>query len=169
VEVPGRETAYTKENFLSLLVPVKKHLYNFIRKSLNYSAEADDVFQETILKGFRYFYSYNTGKSFKTWIFTIAHNLMEDSYTYGEKNLSVSLDEVGEIVGECGTVRHEVREIYAAAHGLPSRNREIFFLYYYNEFEVSEIAKVTGLSGPNIKFILHQARKYIKKQMEVRQ
>jgi len=163
------ETTCTREDFMVLLAPIKKYLYNFIRKSLNYSAETDDIFQETILKGFRYFNTYDREKDFKTWIFTIAHNLMKDSYAYRQKNLSVSLEELGDVECERKEISHEVQEIYTAAHVLAPRDREIFFLYYYNEFEVSEIAKVTGLSRPNIKFILHQARKNIKKRMEVRQ
>ena len=61
-------------------MPIKKYLYNFIQKSLSFSQEADDIFQETLLKSFRYFNSFKQDKNFKTWIFTIAHNLMKDYF-----------------------------------------------------------------------------------------
>ena len=170
VETGSTALAENRDTFLAYLLPVKKHLYNFIRKALNFSTEADDIFQETLLKGFRYFHSFDRRKSFKTWIFTIAHNLMKDAHR--EKTLShwpVPLVEVGEIRLEADptAVSTRVREIYAEAAKLKPRQREVFFLYYYNEFGIAEIAEITGLTGVNIKFILHQARSAIKKVMEV--
>jgi RNA polymerase sigma-70 factor, ECF subfamily len=152
--------------FISFLEPVKKPLYNFIRKTMNFSPDSDDIFQEALLKGFRYFYSFDRNKSFKTWLFTIAHNLMKDSFAFLNTR-PVSLEETGDIGGEWNSVSEDVREIYIIAGRLESRRREIFFLYYYNEFKISEISDITGLSRANVKFILHQARNEIKKQLEV--
>ena len=38
--------------FWELAGPHRQKLYNFIHKSLSFSEEADDVFQETLLRGF---------------------------------------------------------------------------------------------------------------------
>jgi RNA polymerase sigma-70 factor (ECF subfamily) len=157
----------TRELFLDYLLPVKKPLYNFVRKALNFSAEADDVFQEALLKGFRYFYSFDRHQNFKTWIFTIAHNLIKDAFMDRLQNTVVSLEEAGEVAAAVGAISEDVREIYTVAQQLPLRHREVFFLYYYNEFRVSEIGEIVGLSRANVKFILHQARRTIKKVMEV--
>lgn len=157
----------TRELFLDYLLPIKKPLYNFVRKALNFSAEADDVFQETLLKGFRYFYSFDQRKNFKTWMFTIAHNLIKDTFITQPQNPVVSLEEAGEIAAVVGVITEDIREIYAVAQKLPLRHREVFFLYYYNEFKISEIVEIVGLSRANIKYILYQARKTIKKVMEV--
>ena len=165
-ETGSAAQAQDRETFLDYLLPVKKRLYNFILKASNFSPEADDIFQDTLLKAFRYFYSFDRRKNFKTWIFTIAHNLLKD--VFREKQLGhwpLSLAEVGEITADA--VSNEVREIYTTAAALKPRPREVFFLYYYNEFTIPEIVEITGLTRPNIKFILHQARKAIKKVMEV--
>jgi len=174
VRHPGRaaseqivETA-DKDLFLHLLVPVKKHLYNFIRKSMNFSQEADDIFQDTLLKSFRYFHSFKRDKSFKTWIFTIAHNLLKDHFKTG-RGLVLIEDADGLPVDEDPSIPRDVRDIYQAAAGLRPRQREIFYLYYYNEFKVPEIVRITGLTRVNVKFILHQARKAVKEIMEVGQ
>ena len=159
-----------REAFLAYLLPVKKHLYNFIRKALNFSHDADDIFQDALLKGFRYFHSFDRRKNFKTWIFTIAHNLMKDNFREkGHHTYPVSLQEVGDISAEGAPagMTEKVQEIYAAAANLKPRQREVFFLYYYNEFGVSEVAEITGLTRANTKFILHQARNTIKTVMEV--
>jgi RNA polymerase sigma-70 factor (ECF subfamily) len=166
-ETGSKARIQDRETFLAYLLPMKKHLYNFVQKVSNFSPDADDIFQDTLLKAFRYFHSFDRSKNFKTWIFTIAHNLLKD--TFREKQLchwTVSLEEVEEITTD--TVTNDVREIYATAAALKPRHREVFFLYYYNEFNISEIIEITGLSRPNVKFILHQARKAIKKVMEVK-
>jgi RNA polymerase sigma-70 factor, ECF subfamily len=158
--------AQERETFLAYLLPVKKHLYNFVQKTSNFSPDADDIFQDTLLKAFRYFHSFDHRKKFKTWIFTIAHNLLKDAFR--EKQLRhwpVSLEEVGEITADAVSI--DAREIYTTAAALKPRHREVFFLYYYNEFTISEIIEITGLTRPNVKFMLHQARKAIKTIMEV--
>jgi RNA polymerase sigma-70 factor (ECF subfamily) len=163
----GKSLEQTRELFLDYLLPVKKPLYNFVRKALNFSAEADDVFQEALLKGFRYFYSFDQRQNFKAWIFTIAHNLIKDTFMARPQNPVLSLEEAGEVAAVVGAIAEDVREIYTVAQQLPLRHREVFFLYYYNEFKISEIVEIVGLSRANVKFILHQARQTIKKVMEV--
>lgn len=156
-----------KELFLHLLLPVKKHLYNFVRKALNFSHDADDIFQEALLKGYRYFYSFDRHKNFKTWMFTIAHNLVKDYYNRSHLVLLEDSDIIP--FDPMETQSEDVKEVYAAAKSLKPRQREIFFLYYYNEFKVPEIAEIMGLTKTNVKFILHKARESIKKQLEASQ
>ncbi len=153
--------------FSACVEPIKKPLYNFIRKTLDYSIDTDDVFQDTLLKGFRYFHAYDRDRDFKTWMFTIAHNLVKSLYVLRKAHASVSLEESGEIPSEGGKIDSEILEIYAAAQQLKPRHREVFFLYYYNDFTVSEIGQITGLTKTTIKFVLHQARQKIKKKLEV--
>lgn len=158
------------ELFLKYLLPVKKHLYNFIRKSMNFSPESDDVFQDTLLKSFRYLYSFDRNRNFKTWIFSIAYNLTKDAFRKKEPfcyQISIEETKDFENIANQKEIAVEVLEIYAAAAKLSPRQRRIFFLYYYNEFDISEIVKITGLTRANIKFILYQSRKVIKRVLEV--
>ena len=157
-----------KELFIHLLMPIKKYLYNFVQKSLNFSHEADDIFQETLLKGFRYFNSFKRDKNFKTWIFTIAHNLMKDYFNRSSSSSLVLLEDADKIASDKEvSPPGDVQEIYNVAGNLKSRHREVFFLYYYNEFKILDIVEITGLTKVNVKFILHQARKSVKKMLEV--
>jgi RNA polymerase sigma-70 factor (ECF subfamily) len=162
---------FSRDLFLNSLMPVKTHLYNFIRKSTNFSPDADDLFQDTLLKGFRYFHSFDRNKSFKTWIFTIAHNLLKDHVRSVNVLLKdpLPLEYAAEknIDGLDAATADDIREIYAIAARLKPRQREVFFLYYYNEFTVSEIVEITGISRASVKFTLHQARSAIKKIVEV--
>ncbi|MCP4218096.1 MAG: RNA polymerase sigma factor, partial [bacterium] len=58
--------------FRSLLEPHKEYLYNFVVKALNFSEDADDVYQEAVMRAFKYRNTEKKKKNFMTWIFTIA-------------------------------------------------------------------------------------------------
>ncbi|MCU0290071.1 MAG: RNA polymerase sigma factor [Acidobacteria bacterium] len=152
--------------FIQHLTPIKKNLYNFILKSMNFSSDADDIYQETLLKSYRYFHTFDSNRNFKTWLFTIAHNQIKDYFK--NNRVFIPLEEIqGRVAETCDAFPDEVRDIYRAAATLNPRQREVFFLYYYNEFKVTEIVDITGLTRFNVKFILHRARLAIKKMMEI--
>lgn len=156
--------------FFRLLLPVKKHLYNFIRKSMNFAADADDLYQETLIKAFKYFDSFDRSRSFRTWIFVTAHNLLKDHFR--KMKLLPSPQELAEIESRMAADPADpggVAEIYRIAGELKPAQRTVFFLYYYNEFRVAEIADITGYSQANIKFMLNRARRAIRKILEVQE
>jgi RNA polymerase sigma factor (sigma-70 family) len=84
----SRELVATGTLFWELVSPHKHKLYNFIRKSLNFSEDANDVFQETVLRALRYFRSYKKEKKFNTWLFAIAHNEIKRHYKKASQHAS---------------------------------------------------------------------------------
>jgi len=47
-----KDKTIDEEIFKQLLNPVKENIYNFIYKALNFAEDADDVYQETVLRAF---------------------------------------------------------------------------------------------------------------------
>jgi len=163
------------ETFQQLLTPLKENLYNFIFKALNFSRDADDVFQETLLRAFKYRNSFKRKNPFKTWLFTIAHNEIKSYFNKNKKlphTVNIDLEEQLNIVYDTETVvdagyDQMVRDIYEVAQQLTPNQRRVFFLFYDQRFSIREISEITGLKEGNIKFILNQARKKIKKKLGV--
>ena len=153
--------------FQEKITLLKHNLFNFILKSLNFSEDAHDVFQETILRAFKYLntFSARKGASFKTWLYTIAHNEIRNHYRKGG-NQPEPLEE-NQRVEEETSKNNQAGDIYEIASRLTIKNRNVFFLFYYNQFSIKEIREITGLKEGNIKFILHQARTTIKNQLGV--
>lgn len=147
--------------FWELAAPHRQRLYNFIHKALSFSVEADDVFQETLLRGWRYFGSYDTEKRFDTWLFAIAHNEVRKQIKSVRRLNPLPLEE-GLVVTDERTNRALIREIYRIALNLKPRPREIFFLFYDSGFSVAEISRITGVREGNVKFILSRARNTLK-------
>ena len=150
--------------FWDLADPHKQKLYNFIHKSLSFSAESDDVFQETLLRGLKYFPSYHREKSFSTWLFAIAHNEIRKHFKNLHRDMPLPLAE-SLIRGAEQTNLHLVREVYRFADSLKPKHKEIFFLFYDSGFSVAEISRVTGVREGNVKFILNRARNSLRERL----
>lgn len=142
--------------FWEQLSPYKLKLYNFIRKSLSFSEQADDVFQETILRALKYFKSYKKELNFSTWIFSIAHNEIKKHFKRAGKALD--FNDVEKMGKSSSKQQDLVKDIYLYAEKLKPRHREVFFLFYYNGFTISEISKIIHLKEGTIKAFLNQAR-----------
>jgi RNA polymerase sigma-70 factor (ECF subfamily) len=152
-----------KDDFLARLSPHKEKLYNFILKSANYSPDADDLFQDTVLKAFQYYSSYDKDKAFKPWIFRIASNTIRDYFRLRHPALPIERINIPDRTDR--RTQQDIREIYRLAGRLKPKHKLVFFLYYYNDFSVSEISDVTGLSVFSVKFILSQSRKAVKRYL----
>jgi RNA polymerase sigma-70 factor (ECF subfamily) len=150
------------EIFWELAGPHKKRLYNFINKALSFSEQADDVFQETLLRGLKYFGTYKKDKDFGTWLFTIAHNEVKRHFKNTHGISALPLEE--RLVLPDDHVRRDlVREVYRFADCLKPKHKEVFFLFYDSGFSVSEISRITSLRQGNVRFILNRARNSLKK------
>ena len=80
-----KPAALNAETFPLLLDPIKESLYNFIFKALGFCEDANDIYQETLLRAFKYRESFHGPGSFKTWIFTIAHNEIKRYFNTSKK------------------------------------------------------------------------------------
>jgi len=157
-----KDRVLSREAFWDLFSPSRAKLYNYIHKSLNFSVEADDVFQETVLNAFQYFDSFNPTRGFAPWLFAIAHNVLRDHFRKAGRESGALKVELASV--EDGSYPRElVRQVYRYAGQLKPRQREVFFLFYDGGFSVAEISNITGLREGNIRFLLHRARKALKK------
>ena len=163
-----KEETITAETFQCLLNPIKENLYNFIFKALNFCEDANDIYQETILRAFKYRGSFKQQGSFKTWIFTIAHNQVKGYFNQLKKMPGVELED--QLIVEDADAGNEilVHDIYEVARQLTPQQRRVFFLFYDQGFSIREIIEITGLKQGNIKFILNQAREKIKQKLGVK-
>jgi len=150
--------------FWELASPHKQKLYNFIHKALSFSEEADDVYQETLLRGLKYIRSYDEKKNFGSWLFAIAHNEVKKHLKNSRGRARFALAE--SLPAQDGSPRAAlVREVYLFAEGLKPRHKEIFFLFYDSGFSIAEISHITGKRSGNVKFILNRARKVLRERL----
>lgn len=157
--------------FQQLLWPHKDHLYNFIVKSLYYSEDAQDVYQETVLRAFKYRSSFNQARrdSFKTWLFAIAANQIKryfkDHHEEQARAQQTPLEQLPLEAQGHSYAQQLMETVYEIAQELKDHQRRVFFLFYDEHFSIKEIVHITGLKEGNIKFILNQTREKIKARL----
>lgn len=160
------EVSVSQAAFWGLIEPVKLRLYNFIFKSLNFSTDADDVYQETVLHAFQYFASFRKDKDFRAWIFSIAHNEIKGHFKKtGKRSAAYNID--AHTASQNDSTEALVREVFRFAARLRPKEREVFFLYYESGFSTPEIEGITGLKEGYIKLLLSQARNSLREALGV--
>ncbi|MCU0237543.1 MAG: RNA polymerase sigma factor [Acidobacteria bacterium] len=155
-----------REAFWGLLAAQETKLYNFLLKASNYSAESADLYQEVVLRAWKYFPSFDRGRSFPAWIFAIAHNEIRSHFNRCRRERAVI--PMAELAQEPAAIAvdPDVALVLEAARRLPDRQRVVFFLFYYNRFSVAEVAAACGLSQGNVKFILNRGREAVRLALE---
>lgn len=126
--------------------------------------QAEDVMQETFIRLMRKNPSLETGKE-KAWLLTVALNLCRDHWRsgwvkrvlMGDKTLEMIPDHDSEI-----DRRIEKQALMQAVHTLPPDTREVFLLYYYQNFSIEEIAAMLNAAPGTIASRLSRGRAKLK-------
>lgn len=129
---------------------------------------AQDVVQEAFIKAYQHMDSFrgeNEGSE-RAWLTRIAVNLCRDQqrtrwFRFVDRSVSYDmLPERGETIDD--THRH----LLHAVQQLPGKYREVILLHYYQDLQVSEIAKTLGLSESSVYRRLDSARQKLKTKLE---
>jgi RNA polymerase sigma-70 factor, ECF subfamily len=150
------------EAFDLLLSRYREQVFGFLFRSCSSREAAEDLYQETFMRVIRAAAAYKPSAKFRTWIFTIARNLLKDLYRRNLVRLPVfSLDfdnpEDNHAVREPADTRtpdpmqkaidHETRIVlYQALRALPPEQREIFLLREEAGLDFQEAASVANCS-----------------------
>jgi RNA polymerase sigma-70 factor (ECF subfamily) len=154
--------------FWELVAPLEKKLFNFLHKALNFSEDSNDLYQEVVIRAWRYFPSFDRRRSFKTWIFAIAHNEIRKHFNQRKDEQTVIPIDLLLKEPAAPADDPDLALIYGTARQLPPRQREVFYLFYYNGFSIAEIAAICGLRQGNVKFILNRGRDAVRSALETK-
>ena len=129
-------------------------------------SEVDDLAQEAFFKAFRGLDSWRKESSFRSWLFSIASNLLKDSYRRGKGRVVLSIedhdiadrhDPVSELVAE-----ETAERIQGGLTGLPRLQREVFLLRVQQGMDYAEIASALGTTTGAARVHYHHAVKRLK-------
>ena len=73
------------EKYQQEFIQFSNELKSFIYRVVNHRQEAEDIAQDTYVKAFKNLNSFQERSSFKTWTFSIAINLLKDSFRARQK------------------------------------------------------------------------------------
>ncbi len=133
---------------------------------------SEDVVQDTFVKVYLHCKELKNDSGFRAWMMQI---LVRTAYKCGrKKSRELPDDEVTQKMDTGRTLssleqvimQEEAEAITQAVRTLPVKQRTVVVLYYYQEYQISEIAQILGCLEGTVKSRLHTARKKLKSVLE---
>lgn len=174
-----KEEFKKQEDFRSEMIPHLDALYNFAIRLTTDPTEAEDLVQDTIVKAYRFFNSYEKGTNAKAWLFRILKNSYINNYRKKSKQPhQVDYDEVSSFYE---TVRSEQSDttdmedimyrdmlddqVTRALQRLPEDFRTVVLLCDVEGFTYEEIANMLDVPIGTIRSRLHRGRNLLRAEL----
>ena len=163
------------EAFDRLIEQYGDRLYWHIRRVVVNHEDAEDVLQETFAKAYTSIADFrgDSESSLTAWLYRIATNIAINVLRRRKKWALASLDSVrGDLLA---TFEHEIDpsadeivvRLQKAILALPTKQRLVFNMRYYDELSFEQISQATGDSVSTLKTNYHYAVKKVKEQVRV--
>jgi len=139
-------------------------LFGYCRRRLGTDSEADDALQETFMRAFKYYDSYDPSRDARKWLFGIAHNVCVEiargrarHTTVADmpdpaderSNTEVALERLAQLEN-LELVRRELAK-------LPDRARRILELRFFGQLSSAEIAELENMKETAVRVTVHRA------------
>ena len=150
----------TTEQIAELYDKYKNAVYRMAFAYCKNKADAEDIIQETFIKLFTADIRFEDSDKEKSWLLKVTVNKCKDmfrSLRYKYSLTAIPLEEAS-LVYETP----EESEVYHAVMSLPTKYRLVIHLYYYEDYSVKEISRITGNNESAVQTQLYRARKKLK-------
>jgi RNA polymerase sigma factor (sigma-70 family) len=154
--------------FEKLAIPLFDSLYNFARWLAQNQNDAEDLVQETYLKAFRSFASFEPGTNFRAWIFQILKNTFLGSCSKLERRMTLAMDSEEDLPTTSATPeslligRSDIDAVRSAIEQLPVIFREVILLSDVEDASYREIAEILSIPIGTVMSRLARARKMVR-------
>jgi RNA polymerase sigma-70 factor (ECF subfamily) len=166
------EDLISSETFEALAMPLFASLYNFAHWLTQNREEAEDLVQETYVKGLKGFSSFQQGTNFRAWMYRILRNTFLTSRTGLKVSSTVRLEdeEHEERVMPATTdtpeslllARLDQEAIQNAIQQLPIHFREVILLCDVEEMSYQEIGDTLAVPIGTVMSRISRARKALR-------
>lgn len=169
-----------QQEFQEEIIPHLELLYNYALRLTTDPVDAEDLVQDTVVKAFRFFSSYEKGTNAKAWLYRILKNSYINNYRRKSKRpTEVDFDEISPFYD---TIRAEHTEstdleekiyrelmdddVSKALRSLPEDFRTVVTLCDIDGFTYEEIANMLDVPIGTIRSRLHRGRNLLKAELE---
>lgn len=167
---------YKQREFNVEMIPHMDALYNFAIRLANDPNDAEDLVQDTIVKAYRFFSSYERGTNAKAWLFRILKNSYINNYRKQSKQpFQVDYDEISTYYESVRSERSDTTdmeeimyrellddEVTRALNKLPEDFRTVVLLCDIEGFTYEEIANMLDVPIGTIRSRLHRGRNLLR-------
>lgn len=175
----SRDEIKKQKDFDEEIIPHMDALYNFALRLTTDPNDAEDLVQDTIVKAYRFFSSYEKGTNAKAWMFRILKNSFINNYRKtSKKPAEVDYDEVSSYYESIRAERTETSdleslmfremmddELSTALTRLPEDFRTVVMLCDVEGYTYEEIANMLDVPIGTIRSRLHRGRNLLKTEL----
>lgn len=162
-----------EEVFDILVARYKDSLFKFIYYNLPQREEAEDIAQESFVKAFLALPRLRNPRQFKSWLFSIALNLVRDHKREFKRKPSLPLEDLpgnlepAALDDPSDDVENEdlLKRVREGIERLPSKLREVLVLYDMQGFSYEEIASIVHCPLGTVKSRLFKARQMLREML----
>ncbi|MEP1152520.1 MAG: sigma-70 family RNA polymerase sigma factor [Balneola sp.] len=174
-----RDNSKKQLEFNREIIPHLDVMYNFALRLTTDPSDAEDLVQDTIVKAFRFFSSFENGTNAKAWLFRILKNSFINNYRKTSKRpQQVDYDEVSSYYESVRAERTETTdlenlmfrelmddEMSIALKQLPEDFRTVVLLCDVEGYTYEEIANMLDVPIGTIRSRLHRGRNLLKTEL----
>ncbi|UVW30633.1 RNA polymerase sigma factor [Massilia sp. H6] len=132
-------------------------------------ADADDLVQDTVERGWAQLAAWQPGSDMRAWLFSIMHNVRIDQGRRRKVPTELLDDDTPQPAApERVSAGLELRDVDAALRLLPEEHREILLLVGLEEMRYEDVALTLGLPVGTVMSRLSRAREKLRVLMEGR-
>ena len=176
----SREERQKQLEFQKEAVVHLNSLYNYALHLTMNPSDAEDLVQETYLKAYRFFNSFERGTNCKAWLFKILKNNYINRFRKNSKEPGkVDYDLIKDFYHSIKDVQNDTtetdsdyfhsllhEEVHQALHSLPEEFREVIQLCDIDGFTYEEIANMVESPIGTVRSRLYRGRKLLREQLE---
>lgn len=141
---------------LQIIEHYKDTVYKIAYTYCKNKSDAEDVFQEVFLRYFRKKPAFNSPDYEKAWFIRVTINCCKKLL------LSSWFKRVLPLGNNLSYEAQEESELFHAVMALPLKYRVVVHLFYYEEYRIKEIARLTNQKETTVATQLQRARKLLK-------
>lgn len=132
-------------------------LFRLCLVMLGNTNDAEDAVQETLIRYLKKAPEFHDEEHRKAWLLRVATNQCKDSLRFRNRHPVIDIDEIKEFTDD-----GEDSGILDVLMTLPDKYRIVLILYYVEEFNSKEIAKIVGRSTSAVKMRLAKGRELLR-------
>ena len=147
------------DEFSDLLNEYRRPVERYVRFRIASAADAEDVLQEVYLTAYRRFGFLRDRQAFLAWLMAIARSKCLDYFRAKARQLELPMEireEVTPSVTRHG--RTPVSQVRETMSSLAGREKQILYLYYFENLPQADIAKKLDIPLGTVKSRLHAAK-----------
>ncbi|MDR0913570.1 MAG: sigma-70 family RNA polymerase sigma factor [Oscillospiraceae bacterium] len=148
-----------------------KRLFSLCLKLCRNLQDAEDLYQETWLKAYKFFDRYNPQLEFEGWLTAICANTYRDMLRRQKwKSLFVPFnsneDKDTLLQSIAAEQKEDFSDVKEAVDNLPDKYRLATVLYYFQGCDVKKAAEILSIPEGTVKYRLHKARELLKRRLQ---